>query len=191
MHIKEAQKSLLNLIDDVEGKNVLDIGCGSGIHALAFLRLGAKSVTCIDYDLESVKTTKNLLEKFYRRNTNYVVEKADILSSDFSKKIKLKKFDIVYSWGVLHHTGSMFKAIDNACQLVNKNGKLAIALYIKTNLCKFWVLEKKIYSSFFWIRPLIKFPFFLIVLFGYSIKKKITFRKVLNDYKLKRGMSLF
>ena len=58
LHIKEAQKSLLNLIDDVEGKNVLDIGCGSGIHALAFLRLGAKSVTCIDYDLESVKTTK-------------------------------------------------------------------------------------------------------------------------------------
>ena len=65
------------------------------VHALAFLRLRL-NLFLYDYDLESVKTTKNLLENSME-NTNYVVEKADILSSDFSKKIKLKKFDIVYS----------------------------------------------------------------------------------------------
>lgn len=191
LNINQAERSLNELVGDVKGKTVLDIGCGSGIHALAFLNQGAKSVTCIDYDINSVITTSNLLSKFYKNKNQYSVEKGDILSPKLLNKSDIKKFDIVYSWGVLHHTGSMFKAVDNACEFVSDNGSLAIALYIKTSLCNAWKIEKKIYSSYNWIRPFIKFPFFVFLLLGYVIKKKMPPWKVLKEYKSQRGMSLF
>lgn len=112
----------------VKGKDVLDIGSGSGLHSLAFYLLGAKSVRSIDVDPNSVEATRSLWEKS-EKSDNWRVEHASILDDAFVKT--LDDYDIVYSWGVLHHTGDMWKAIDNTFDLVRQNGHLWISLYAK------------------------------------------------------------
>jgi 2-polyprenyl-6-hydroxyphenyl methylase/3-demethylubiquinone-9 3-methyltransferase len=55
-------------------------------------------------------------------------------------------FDVVYSWGVLHHTGDMWRAIERAARLVKPDGQFALAIYAKTRCEGAWKLEKRIYS---------------------------------------------
>lgn len=112
----------------VNGRRVLDIGSGSGIHSLCFLSLGAKDVFSFDFDPLSVEATKKL-HKSVGSPANWVIEEGSILDRPFVTA--LGQYDIVYSWGVLHHTGSMWKAIENTFNLVRPGGTLWIALYKK------------------------------------------------------------
>ena len=138
--VQSAEARLRSLLqrDDLSGLQFLDIGCGSGLHALAALRLGAAFARAVDYDPESVRTTKQLLEREWPEK-NYSVEVADVL------EMSSEPVDIVYSWGVLHHTGDMWRAIDRAAAFVKPGGLLAIAIYRKTMLCGFWTWEKRNY----------------------------------------------
>lgn len=115
--------------DTVIGKTILDIGSGSGIHSLCFHRLGAKEVSSFDLDPKSVESTRLLWRKA-GSPSNWEIAQGSILDKDFVAGIG--KHQIVYSWGVLHHTGSMWQAIDNACGLVEKGGLLWIAIYVKS-----------------------------------------------------------
>lgn len=141
---ESACNSLLKLLlkEEIAGKSVLDIGSGSGIHSFSFLRLGATHVTAIDYDVESVAATKETLLEF--DSSTYRVQRADIL--DLSS-MPAEKFDIVYSWGVLHHTGNLRRAITNASGFVKPGGLLVVALYRKTPYCWLWKIEKRFYSK--------------------------------------------
>jgi 2-polyprenyl-6-hydroxyphenyl methylase/3-demethylubiquinone-9 3-methyltransferase len=114
--------------DYVKGKTVIDIGSGSGIHSLAFYRLGARSVFSFDFDQYSVQATKSLWDKA-SQPSNWVVERGSILDGDYIES--LGRFTIVYSWGVLHQTGAMWEAIENAFSLVAPGGILWISLYQK------------------------------------------------------------
>ena len=154
-HLKHAQQGVQRLVGDVNGCNFLDIGCGSGLHAAAALALGAKSVLALDYDPRCVSTTTAVLERFSPAG-NWNVERADILSPD---TLSRALFDVVYSWGVLHHTGDMWRAVRNAAALVAPGGRLCLALYLQTPLCGAWRAEKRIYSKQRWLRPFIKWPF--------------------------------
>jgi SAM-dependent methyltransferase len=124
------------------GKTFLDIGCGSGLHSLAALSLGAASVTAIDIDENSVATTRGLLAK-YAPGSNWNTQ---ILSIFGALPDTLGKFDVVYSWGVLHHTGDMWLAIECATRFVNPGGQFAIAIYSATKCDAMWKVEKKFYS---------------------------------------------
>jgi 2-polyprenyl-6-hydroxyphenyl methylase/3-demethylubiquinone-9 3-methyltransferase len=128
--VKSAEQDITRWLGEayVKDKTVIDIGSGSGIHSLAFYRLGAKSVLSVDFDPYSVQATKTLWNKTSQPG-NWVVEHGSILDGDYIKS--LGQFSIVYSWGVLHHTGSMWKAIENAFSLVAPGGKLWISLYQK------------------------------------------------------------
>ncbi len=141
--IEDAETELQSLLqrDDLKGLSFLDIGCGSGLHSLAALRLGASSVRAVDYDPQSVRTTEQLLSREWPQH-NYVVEVADVF------EMSSPPVDIVYSWGVLHHTGDMWRAIDRASEFVKPDGLLAIAIYRKTMLCGFWTWEKRNYVRF-------------------------------------------
>ena len=143
--IELATNSFTNLSDiDFEKKSFFDVWCGSGLSALVALRLGAE-VLAIDSDAYSIESTKNLLKKF-SRNNNYKIEQKSILDQKFLRKIK--KFDVVYSWGVLHHTGEMWKALENCSLKVKKKGKLVLAIYNdQGGASKRWHLIKKIYVS--------------------------------------------
>jgi 2-polyprenyl-6-hydroxyphenyl methylase/3-demethylubiquinone-9 3-methyltransferase len=142
--ILEAERSLQQLLgrERLDGLRFVDIGSGSGLSSLAARRLGA-SVHSFDYDVESVDCTSGLRDRFYPNDAGWQVERGSILDSDYLGK--LGGFDVAYSWGVLHHTGAMRAAIENASRLVSPGGLFAFALYRKTLLCWFWTLEKRWY----------------------------------------------
>jgi len=127
--IKEAEHSLLTLLgcQKISGKRFLDIGCGSGVFSLAAHRLGA-SVFSFDYDNDSVECTQLLKANFSSGDNDWQVTHGSALDTDFIKS--LGTFDIVYSWGVLHHTGNMMKALENSTIPASQNGSLlAISIY--------------------------------------------------------------
>ncbi|HJQ34217.1 MAG TPA: class I SAM-dependent methyltransferase [Pyrinomonadaceae bacterium] len=114
--------------DAVEGKTVLDIGCGSGIHSLCFHLLGAKEIVSLDVDPYSVESTRLLWERA-GRPSNWKIIEGSVLDKNFVAG--LGKYEVVYSWGVLHHTGSMWEAVANACTRVREGGLMWLALYRK------------------------------------------------------------
>jgi SAM-dependent methyltransferase len=128
--------------DGLAGKTFLDIGCGSGLHSLAALSLGAVSATAIDIDEISVSTTQELLTK-HAPDSKWTAKIASIFDA---APDTLGQFDVVYSWGVLHHTGDMWQAIERATQLVASGGQFAIAIYSTTACDSIWKVEKKFYS---------------------------------------------
>ena len=128
--------------DGLAGKTFLDIGCGSGLHSLAALSLGAAAVMAVDIDENSVSTTRALLTK-YAPDRKWAAKVTSVFDASPNA---LGTFDVVYSWGVLHHTGDMWRAIECATQFVNSGGQLAIAIYSATSSDSMWKAEKKFYS---------------------------------------------
>ena len=129
--------------DDLIGLRLLDIGCGSGLHTLAALRLGAAFVQAVDIDPECVSTTRALLERHYD-GANYRAAVGNIF---LLKQQVQEQFDVVYSWGVLHHTGDMWEAISKAAEFVNSEGLFVLAIYQKTPRCEDWKKVKKRYND--------------------------------------------
>jgi 2-polyprenyl-6-hydroxyphenyl methylase/3-demethylubiquinone-9 3-methyltransferase len=125
------------------GQSFLDIGCGSGLHALAALRLGAERVVALDIDPLCAATARQLLERFWGK-ANATVINASVFELE---RRPLGEFDVVYSWGVLHHTGDMARAIAIAARHVRRGGLLALALYGKTPWCAMWKRIKRWYVS--------------------------------------------
>jgi 2-polyprenyl-3-methyl-5-hydroxy-6-metoxy-1,4-benzoquinol methylase len=124
------------------GKTFLDIGSGSGLHSVAAISLGAISVVAVDIDENSVNTTRELLTK-YAPKFDW---KAGVASIFEMTPDNFGSFDVVYSWGVLHHTGDMWRAIRLASNLVKPGGHFAIAIYSATRSEAAWKVAKRIYS---------------------------------------------
>ena len=121
----DAENSLLKMLDkkNLKGLKFIDVGCGSGIFSLAARNLGAKVVS-FDYDQDSVQCAKKLKRVFYRNSKDWLIYEGSVLDKFFLKK--LGTYDIVYSWGVLHHTGKMWDSLENI--------KINIGLKIKNLL---------------------------------------------------------
>lgn len=142
--IAEAQRGLVRLLggERLDGKRFLDIGCGSGVHSLAALRMGAAQVVAIDLDADSVATARALLER-HAPESPWRVERRSVFDLDAAVH---GTYEIVYSWGVLHHTGDMVRAIRCAAKLVAPDGLFLFALYRRTWWDWFWKWEKRWYS---------------------------------------------
>lgn len=196
-NIIEAEASLRRLLGDnaIVNKSFLDIGCGAGIHSLAAARIGANKILSIDIDPISVKTTKSLFSS--RANNHHAINwECNTMSIFDMNPEDIGKFDIVYSWGVLHHTGAMHDAIIRASEFVKPDGIFCIAIYAKTYLCRFWKIEKKIYSrSSKHIQMLIRVFYYIWFWFIsnlFSLKTERRFfniRKYINNYINNRGMT--
>lgn len=156
--IREAEKSLKQMleVEDLRGQRFLDIGSGSGLFSLAARRLGAE-VHSFDYDPKSVACTAELRRRYFTDDDCWTVEEGSALDVDYLKS--LGKFDVVYSWGVLHHTGQMWQALDNAQLPVAPGGKLFIAIYNDTGRQSVrWRKIKRIYNA---LPQSLKLPFAL------------------------------
>lgn len=192
--ISEAELSLKEMLEvnNLKGKSFLDVGSGSGLFSLAARRLGAR-VHSFDYDSESVACASELKNRYFPNDEYWVIEEASALDSEYMKS--LGKFDIVYSWGVLHHTGDMWKALDNVRIPVNNAGVLFIAIYndqgVKSRL---WRKVKQIYCSGIIGRIVVTGIYFPCYFFYSLVRDILRLRnpfKRYAEYKRKRGMSMF
>lgn len=123
-----ATTSLSSMLGErsLAGKTFIDVGSGSGLFSLAARRLGAR-VLSFDYDPQSVACTRELRQRFFPDDPDWVVAEGSVLDPGYLQG--LGRFDVVYSWGVLHHTGAMWQALANVVPLVGEQGKLFIAIY--------------------------------------------------------------
>jgi 2-polyprenyl-6-hydroxyphenyl methylase/3-demethylubiquinone-9 3-methyltransferase len=190
--ISHAAKSFCDIlwIADLADKTFLDIGSGSGLSSLVAHRLGAR-VHSFDYDPKSFACTKELRRRYHADDVDWTIEEGSVLDKVYLNQ--LGKFDVVYSWGVLHHTGHMWEALANVAPLVKPNGMLFIAIYNDQGRAShWWKAVKKIYCSGLLGRSVMTAIYFLYFGIGRLILDMIKLRNPLTryrEYKKLRGMS--
>ena len=189
--VREAEHSLAAFLGttDLKGRTFLDIGCGSGLFSLAAYRLGAAKIVSFDLDPFSVACCQYLRER-EGSPLQWSVTSGSILDESFVRS--LESADIVYAWGVLHHTGSMWRAIGNAIGLVRPGGVLFIAIYNKVDGVlgsQSWLNLKRAYNSApRWFKAFIEYGFLLLVITKMLLTLRNPIREI-RGYKKKRGMS--
>lgn len=143
--LEQARQSLEALVgrENVRDKSFLDIGCGSGLFSIAALQLGAKRVIGVDLDEVSVETSRANAGKWYPDGD---LTFRTISIFDENVMADLGQFDVVYAWGVLHHTGDMRRALSLSAKCVRKGGLFVIAIYNRHFTSGLWRRIKWTYN---------------------------------------------
>lgn len=190
--IAEAEGSLRRLLarDRLDGLSFVDVGSGSGLFSLAARRLGAR-VHSLDYDPQSVACTSELRQRYFPDDPQWTVEQGSALDAQYLRG--LGQFDIVYSWGVLHHTGAMWEAVELVSGLVAPGGTYCVALYNdQGRLSRFWWWVKYIYNRLPRPLGLLMAAAYFVLLYGaIAVRDLLRGRPghTWREYWRRRGMS--
>ncbi len=118
-----------------KGKKVLEIGCGIGTDTINFARAGA-SVTAVDLSEESLAVARKRADVFGLNNIQFYQANAEELTS----VVPVERYDLVYSFGVIHHTPHPRKAIEQIRQYMDAESRLKIMVYNRDSWKVFWIL---------------------------------------------------
>lgn len=187
-----AEQSLKSMLgrESLAGLRFIDVGSGSGLFSLAARRLGAQ-VCSFDFDPQSVQCAMELRSRFFPNDSQWTIQEGSVLDADFIGS--LGQYDIVYSWGVLHHTGEMWRALELVTGLVGASGQLFIAIYNdQGHISRRWASIKKLYCSGPAGRLLVKamcIPYFVIPPLLLDLVKLRNPTRIYREYYQQRGMS--
>ena len=177
---------------NIRGVTLLDIGFGQGLTLLISTELGAITAGC-EINPISIEVLEFNKQKFPKiKDCSIPIITGSILDPKIISDLKKVDFlhgnlyDIVHSWGVLHHTGNMWEAIKITSDLVKPNGHFIISIYNRHWTSKIWLLIKWLYNkSPQIIKKLLVYTFFPII---YVAKYIVTGK---NPAKSKRGMDFY
>jgi len=190
--IQDAEASLRHMlgVTDLVGRTFLDVGCGSGLFSLAATRLGAAGVHSFDYDIKSVRCAEELRRRF-PPGRKWTIEQGSVLDVGYLRKHG--RWDVVYSWGVLHHTGAMWEALGNIVDLVAPGGTLFVSIYNDQGMwSRLWTAEKRWYVTYPILRPLLTAGYLAKVMVAGGLVDLATGRAPWRRYQNKeRGMSFY
>lgn len=189
--IKNAEASLTQFLElpDLRERTFVDVGCGSGLFSYAAFNLGAKHIVSFDVDPLCVECCTRLRE---RAGTplNWEIHQGSVLDTCFLST--LGRFDVVYSWGVLHHTGQMWQAIRNSIGLVDAGGFYYIALYNRVEGKRgsaYWLKQKTRYNAAPRITQLAMEAGHMARFFIRSLARLQNPVSAITGYHVKRGMA--
>jgi 2-polyprenyl-3-methyl-5-hydroxy-6-metoxy-1,4-benzoquinol methylase len=128
-HIKDFAE-----FDKWKNKDVLELGCGIGTDSINFARAGA-NLTIIELSDKSLEICKKRF-KLFGLNAIFICGNIE----NIGDYINDKKFDLIYSFGVIHHTLTPKNVINNIYKLLKKDGEFRFMIYSKISYKLFWLM---------------------------------------------------
>jgi ubiquinone/menaquinone biosynthesis C-methylase UbiE len=116
------------------GKKVLEIGCGIGTDSINFARAGA-DLTVVDLSEESLDLCRTRFE-VYGQTANFYLGDAEHLS----EFVPVEKYDLIYSFGVIHHTPHPQRVFDELRAYCKPDTELRVMLYSKWSWKVMWII---------------------------------------------------
>ena len=192
--IVEAERSLTEMLgpERIAGATFLDAGSGSGLFSLAAMRLGAGRVHSFDIDHDSVACTVELRRRFYPQTTHWTIEQGDVLNQEYVARLGL--WDIVYAWGVLHHTGDLWRAFDAVTRMTAPSGQLFVSIYNDWGVrSRLWRSVKRFYNTGRLGRAAVRsvfIPWYVARGLAIDLVRRRSPRARYDEYRTSRGMSM-
>jgi ubiquinone/menaquinone biosynthesis C-methylase UbiE len=119
------------------GKKVLEIGCGLGTDTISFAQAGA-SVTAVDFSEASLSIARQRAEVYGLKTINFIQADAE----ELSKYVPVQPYDLIYSFGVLHHTPNPERAFQEITKYMSSKTVFKFMVYHRASWKVFWIWMK-------------------------------------------------